>query len=53
MNLGRRGAQWQSWTMSKVETTSKVSLEPTTRMNLGRRGAQWQSWTVPKVETTS
>ena len=25
--------------MSKVETTSKVSLELTSRMNLGRRGA--------------
>ena len=26
--------------MSKVETTSKVSLEPTTRMNLEMRGAR-------------
>ena len=26
--------------MSKVETTSKVSLELITRMNLGRRGAR-------------
>ena len=34
----KTAAKWQSWIMSKVETTSKVLLELTTRMNLGRQG---------------
>ena len=30
--------------MFKIETTSKVSLEFTSRINLGRRGARAEHW---------
>ena len=37
------GHKWQSYTMSKIETTSKVSLKLTSSINLGRRGASTPS----------
>ena len=35
----KSGHKWQSWTMSKIETTRTVSLKLTSRINLGRWGA--------------
>ena len=36
----KSGHKWQSQTMSKIETTSKVSLKLTSKINLGRQGAR-------------
>ena len=40
--------KWQSYIMSKIKTTSKVSLKLTSRINVGRRGKQaprFRLWT--------